>query len=122
MFAPKHKTFTLSGQVMLFNDTPCTLTMTGTTHGERAVITSAVFSGGNCQILIAKSLPWKVEMSDAGQPVIEKVRFVVPPYWAYAAREQAATVDGNGNWTFIASGHLLMSGTVASTPRIIIKP
>jgi hypothetical protein len=122
MFSPKHQTFTLSGTVLLFNDTNCTLTMTGATHGERAVITGAAISGPGCNYLTAHGLPWKVEMSDGGEPIIEKVRLTDPGFFRYGVRQQAVTVDRKGNWTFIPSGHLQMSGTIPSSPPITVKP
>ncbi len=122
MFSPKHQTFTLSGTVLVFNDADCKLTMSGTTHGERAVITSAVLSGGLCKGITAKGLPWKVEMSDGGQPIIQRVHFTEDNFRRHNTREQVATVDRKGNWTFIASGHLQMSGTIASSPPITVKP
>jgi hypothetical protein len=121
MFSPKHKKFTLSGNVLLSNNTNCMLAMSGSTHGERAVITDAAFSGPGCSEIVPAQLPWKVEMSDGGQPIIEKLFFKVGNS-QYRVHKQAVTVDGSGNWTFIPSGRLEMSGTIPSTPPIIIKP
>jgi hypothetical protein len=126
MFSPKHQGFYLSGTVLLRSNknggTPCNLTVDGFTRGERAGIYSAGLSGNTaCNNILAHGIPWKVEISDGGQPIIEKVRYI----WGgrvYAAPLQAVTVDGAGNWTFVPSGHLQLSGTVQSIPPITIKP
>jgi hypothetical protein len=125
MFTPKHKKFQLNGTVTFAMTEVCTLNATGTTQGERATITSFVLSSdvfNICKYYQAHGLPWKVEMSDGGQPNIKHVRFESDLLGRTGTHLQAVTVDGSGNWTFTPSGHLQMSGTVASTPPITIKP
>jgi hypothetical protein len=122
MFSPNHTKFKLDGNVIVLGTASCKLVAAGTTKGDRALITSANLNGNpTCRMLFARSFPWKVEMSDGGEPLIRNVRFI-SHYANYHARRQAGTVDGSGNWTFIPSGTLDMSGTVASKPPITITP
>jgi len=125
MFAPKHGAFALNGTVEIDANQICTMNAAGTTHGERAIITAITMSSQTyhfCNSMTPVHLPWKIEMSDDGQPIIRHMRFYVP-YLGYSHdRDQAASVDHKGNWTFIPSGEIQLSGTVASTPPIDVKP
>jgi hypothetical protein len=124
-FKPKHANFTLAGDLtMTLQHYPlvCHVKLTGETHDGRATITGITVSSkteGFCNDLFGANLPWKVEISGSGQPVIR--RFALMGGDRCVTTEQMIAVSGS-EWTFSPSGHCQVSGALKSSPKIVVKP